>query len=45
MKRRLEDDEIEGQLKCKMCDMGLCILRSFEEYNRKRCALSLKVII
>jgi hypothetical protein len=24
MKRRLEDDEIENQLKCKKCDVGLC---------------------
>jgi hypothetical protein len=24
MKRRLGDDEIESQLKCKKCDVGLC---------------------
>jgi hypothetical protein len=31
----LEDDEIERQLKCKKCDVGLCILRYFEEYHTK----------
>jgi C4-type Zn-finger protein len=27
MKRCLDDDEIERQLKCKICDVELCILR------------------
>jgi hypothetical protein len=35
MKRHLEDDEIERQLKCKKCDVGLYILRYFEEYHTK----------
>jgi hypothetical protein len=35
MKHRLEDDEIERQLKCKICDVGLCILGCFEEYHTK----------
>jgi hypothetical protein len=26
MKHRLEDDETERQLKCKKCDVGMCIL-------------------
>jgi hypothetical protein len=35
MKRCLEDDEIERQLKCKICDMGLFILGCFKEYHTK----------
>jgi hypothetical protein len=33
MKCRLEDDEIEKQLKCKKCDAD--ILRCLEEYHKK----------
>jgi hypothetical protein len=33
MKCCLEDDEIERQLKCMICDMGLCILGCFKEYH------------
>jgi hypothetical protein len=29
----LEDDEIERQLKCKICDVGLCIFGCFNEYH------------
>jgi hypothetical protein len=35
MKRGLEDDEIERQLKCKVCDVGLCFLKCFKEYYTK----------
>jgi hypothetical protein len=35
MKCCLEDDKIERQLKCKMYDMELCILRCFKEYHTK----------
>jgi hypothetical protein len=35
MKRCLEDDEIERQLKCKICDVGLCFLGCFKEYHTK----------
>jgi hypothetical protein len=31
--RSLEDDEIERQLKCKVCDVGLCIFGCFNKYN------------
>jgi hypothetical protein len=30
--KRLEDDEIERQLKCKICDVGLCFLGCFKEH-------------
>jgi hypothetical protein len=33
--RRLEDDEVERQLKCEIHDTGLCILGCFEECHRK----------
>jgi hypothetical protein len=32
MKCCLEDDEIEKQLKCKICGVGLYFLRCFKEY-------------
>lgn len=32
-KGRLEDDEIESQQKCKIREVGLCILVCFEEYH------------
>jgi hypothetical protein len=35
IKRRLEDDKIESQVKCKIRDVGLRILRYFEKYNTK----------
>jgi hypothetical protein len=35
MKRRLEEGDIERQLKCKIRDVGLCILRCCEEYHTK----------
>jgi hypothetical protein len=31
----LEDDEIERQLKCKICDVGLCIYGCFNKYHTK----------
>jgi hypothetical protein len=31
----LEDDEIEKQLKCKICDVGLCIFGCFLKYHTK----------
>jgi hypothetical protein len=31
MIRCLEDDEIERQLKCKMCDVGQCMFGSFKK--------------
>jgi hypothetical protein len=33
--KRLEDDEIERQLKCKICDVGLCIFGFFKKYHTK----------
>jgi hypothetical protein len=35
IKRRSEDDKIERKLKRKICDVGLCILGCFKEYNTK----------
>jgi hypothetical protein len=35
VKRCLEDDEIERQLKCKIRDVRLCILGCFEKYHKK----------
>jgi hypothetical protein len=35
MKRCFEDDEIERQLKCKICGVGLCFLGCFKEYYTK----------
>jgi hypothetical protein len=35
MKRCLQDDETERQLKCKICDMGLCIFGCFKKYHKK----------
>jgi hypothetical protein len=32
---RCLEDEIERQLKCKVCDMGLCIFGCFKKYNTK----------
>jgi hypothetical protein len=31
----LEDGEIERQLKCKICDVGLCIFVCFNKYHTK----------
>jgi hypothetical protein len=33
--RCLEDDEIERQLKCTLCDMGLCSFVCFNMYHTK----------
>jgi hypothetical protein len=35
MKRCLQDDEIERQLKCKIYDVGLCIFGCFKKYHTK----------
>jgi hypothetical protein len=35
IKHHLEDDETERQLKCKKCDVVLCILECFKEYHTK----------
>jgi hypothetical protein len=35
MKGCLEEDEIERQLKCRICDVGLFILGCFKEYHTK----------
>jgi hypothetical protein len=35
MKRCLEEYEIEKQLKCKICDVGLCFLGCFKEYHTR----------
>lgn len=35
IKRCLEDYEVERQLKCTICDMGLCIFRCFKKYPIK----------
>jgi hypothetical protein len=35
MIRCLEDDEIERQLKCKICYVGLCIFVCFNKYHTK----------
>jgi hypothetical protein len=35
MIRCLEEDEIERQLKCKICDVGLCIFGCFSKYHTK----------
>jgi hypothetical protein len=31
----LENNEIEKQLKCKICDVGLCIFGCFKKYHTK----------
>jgi hypothetical protein len=31
----LKDDEIESELKCKICDLGLCIFGCFKRYHTK----------
>jgi hypothetical protein len=33
--KRLENDENERQLKCKICDVGLCIFGCFKNYHTK----------
>jgi hypothetical protein len=35
MIRCLEDDEIERQLKCKICEVGLCSFMCFNKYRTK----------
>jgi hypothetical protein len=35
MTRCLEDDEIERLLKCKICDVGLCIFGYFKKYQTR----------
>jgi hypothetical protein len=35
MKHHMEDNAIEWQLKCKIHDVGLCILGCFEEHHTK----------
>jgi hypothetical protein len=35
VKRCLENDEIERQLKCKICDVGLCIFGCFKKFHTK----------
>jgi hypothetical protein len=35
IKRCLEDDEIERQLRCKICDVGLCFPGCFKDYYTK----------
>jgi hypothetical protein len=35
MKRCMEDDEIERQLKCKICDVRLRIFGCFKKYHTK----------